>query len=353
MDCFFAAVEVLDNPGLAGKAIAVGGDPRKRGVIATCSYEAREFGIHSAMASARAMTLCPHLQIIAPRINRYREISSLIRGIFAEFTSIIEPLSLDEAYLDVTDVELLRGSATLIAAEIRQRIHQQTGLTASAGVAPNKMLAKIASDWNKPDGQFVITPAGVAEFVSQLPVSKLSGVGKVTASKMKRAGVHSCGDLQRWSKIELNRHFGSFGQNLYHLCRGIDERPLETNRVRKSISVERTFTDDRDGVASCLSELPGLMDKLEQRLSKFLIDQRADRGNRLSSFGIIRLVVKIKFSDFTQTTVQQGGNRLDVDAFSALMERGLARNRKAVRLIGLGIRLGKSEAAPDQLDLFG
>ncbi|RLA08742.1 MAG: DNA polymerase IV [Gammaproteobacteria bacterium] len=343
MDCFFAAVEMLDNPELVGKAIAVGGDPLTRGVIATCSYEARKFGIHSAMASARAVTLCPHLQILPPRIARYREVSTQIRAIFAEFTQIIEPLSLDEAYLDVTDCRAHQGSATRIAQAIRAQIHQQTGLTASAGIGPNKMLAKVASDWNKPDGQFVVTPAEVDDFVRLLPVSKLFGVGKVTGEKLHRAGIETCGDLQAWSETQLQQQFGRFGSRLHQLCRGIDQRPLETDRQRKSVSVERTFADDRADLQSCLLELPQLLTKLQRRL---------EDSPAVAAKSITTLVMKIKFSDFAQTTIQQAGDKPNLDSYTALLKQGLNRRRKAVRLLGLGVRFGDGHAIDgNQMDL--
>ena len=335
---------MLDNPELAGKAIAVGGDPEKRGVIATCSYEAREFGIHSAMASARAMKLCPHLHILAPRIARYQEFSTQIRVVFSRFTELVEPLSLDEAYLDVTGSQIHQGSATLMAVAIREQIFEHTGLTASAGVAPNKMLAKVASDWNKPNGQFVITPAQVDEFVRLLPVSKLSGVGRVTAEKLHRAGVELCSDLLSWSEIQLQQQFGRFGGRLYGLCRGIDKRPVETQRERKSVSVERTYADDREDLEACLAELPHLLIMLETRLT----------GSRVTAEKVITtLVLKIKFSDFAQTTVQRGGSRINLADYEELLRQGMTRNSRAVRLLGLGVRFGKSNNQRDgQLDLL-
>ena len=343
MDCFFAAVEVLDHPELAGKAIAVGGDPARRGVIATCSYEAREFGIHSAMASARAMKLCPDLQILPPRIARYRELSLQIRAVYSRFTHLIEPLSLDEAYLDVTDCSANQGSATLTAIAIREQIFQQTGLTASAGIAPNKMLAKVASDWNKPNGQWVITPRQVDDFVHQLPVTKLSGVGKVTAEKLHQAGVMVCGDLQSWTEFQLQQKFGRFGGRLFQLCRGVDHRPVQTQRERKSVSVERTFVSDRQDLNACLVELPVLLPKLEQRLAE----------SRVGPDKVITtLVLKIKFADFTQTTVQRSGDQPDLGEYEQLLREGMTRNERAVRLLGLGVRFGAvSEAAGDQLGL--
>jgi len=343
MDCFFAAVEVLDHPELSGKAIAVGGDPAKRGVIATCSYEARTFGIHSAMASARAMKLCPELQILPPRIARYREFSAQIRAVFSRFTDLIEPLSLDEAYLDVTECPANQGSATLTAQAIREQIFQETGLTASAGIAPNKMLAKVASDWNKPDGQWVITPAQVDDFVRQLPVTKLSGVGKVTAEKLHQAGATVCGDLQCWTEVQLREKFGRFGGRLFQLCRGVDDRPVQTKRERKSVSVERTFVSDRQDINACLAELPELLLKLEARLA----ESKMAAGKTITT-----LVVKIKFADFSQTTVQSGGDRPDLAVYGRLLHEGLARNERAVRLLGLGVRFGGStENLDNQLGL--
>ena len=332
MDCFFAAVEVLDNPTLAGKAIAVGGDPGRRGVIATCSYEAREFGIHSAMASARAIKLCPDLQILPPRFERYKTLSSQIRQIYAQYTSVIEPLSLDEAYLDVSECEQFQGSATRIARAIRQQIENELGLTASAGIAPNKMLAKVASDWNKPNGQFVVTPAQVDGFIWELPVTKISGVGKVTADKLHQQQVKSCGDLQRWSEQRLVAYFGRFGSRLHQLCRGIDDRPLQTQRQRKSLSVEQTFSADKVGFEQCREELSALFLTLQHRL---------ERSGLVDKVAITTLVLKIKFADFTQTTIQHHGSQPDLDQYLGLLSEGIERHSGSVRLLGLGVRFGK------------
>ncbi|MBL4622384.1 MAG: DNA polymerase IV [Immundisolibacteraceae bacterium] len=341
MDCFFAAVEALDDPGLAGKPIAVGGDPGRRGVIATCSYEAREFGIHSAMASARAIKLCPDLQILPPRFERYKQLSRQIREIYSQYTPIIEPLSLDEAYLDVSGCDQYQGSATRIAEAIRGQIDNELGLTASAGIAPNKMLAKVASDWNKPNGQFVITPPEVEAFVWQLPVTKLFGVGKVTAQKLHNQQVKSCGDLQGWSEQQLQGQFGSFGARLYQLCRGLDDRPLQTQRQRKSLSVERTFLADKVGFEQCGAEIDGLLATFEQRF---------DASGLSGKVPITTLVMKIKFADFTQTTVQQHGNKPSLDVYLSLLREGLGRNSQAVRLLGIGVRFG-TEPLDDGLQL--
>ncbi|MGB1271405.1 MAG: DNA polymerase IV, partial [Endozoicomonas sp.] len=221
-DAFFASIEIRDNPRLSGRPVAVGGASDRRGVIATCNYEARRFGVHSAMASAQALRLCPELKIIPPRFSVYKEASEKAHAIFRKYTDFIEPLSLDEAYLDVSSTSLCQGSATLMADEIRQEIRDQLQVTVSAGVAPNKFLAKIASDWNKPDGLFVITPDQVDHFIFELPVRKIHGVGKVTAGKLHKKGIETCGQLRQYSLPELSRWFGSFGERLWELSRGMD-----------------------------------------------------------------------------------------------------------------------------------
>ena len=327
-DCFFAAIEIRDDPALEGLPVAVGGDPSKRGVIATCNYEARKYGIHSAMASATARRLCPDLIIIPPSKNKYSEASKQMHNIFKDYTSLIEPLSLDEAFLDVSNSLKCHGSATLIAAEIRQRIREEMHITLSAGIAPNKFLAKVASDWNKPDGQYVITPNTVSDFVTQLDVRKIYGVGKVTSEKMRNLGIETCQDLQAYSQTELITLFGSFGERLYSLSRGIDERPVVTEHPRKSISVETTYNKDLPSLKHCIAEIPDLLDKLEQRIH---------RSNRQVS--ISKLFVKLKFTDFISTTVEQVGQELDLQLFKQLCQTGYERGNKAVRLLGVGIRL--------------
>ncbi|MEM7010896.1 MAG: DNA polymerase IV, partial [Verrucomicrobiota bacterium] len=235
MDCFYAAIEMREDPSLVGKPIAVGGGS-KRGVLTTANYEARKFGCRSAMPGWKARELCPQLIFLPVRFDLYREESRRIRQVFAQFTDLIEPLSLDEAYLDVSH---LRSQGSSIAGEIRARIFENTQLTASAGIAPNKFLAKVASDWQKPNGQFEIGDDDVAEFVQQLPVRKIWGVGKRTAEKLERLGAKTCGDLQRWPLNDLTREFGKFGVGLYHLSRGQDDRQVNPDRERKSLVAER------------------------------------------------------------------------------------------------------------------
>jgi DNA polymerase IV len=339
-DCFYASVEMRDDPSLRGKPLAVGGRADQRGVIATCSYEARVFGIHSAMATATALKLCPDLLLIPPNMEKYRIASRQIMEIYRDYTELVEPLSLDEAYLDVTNSPHCKGSATLIAQEIRRRIFETVGITASAGVAPNKFVAKIASDWNKPDGLFLVRPGEVDAFVAALPVKKLYGVGKVTAAKLNRLGAETCGDLRSWTMAALQQHFGSFGARLYDLCRGIDHRDVNPVRERKSISTEETYTPDVPDLDACLALIPELMEHLQGRIKR----------NGAEKF-INKLFVKIKFSDFQQTTVECVGHAPNAETFRRLMETGWQRASRPVRLLGVGVRLGDTEQV-EQLSLF-
>ncbi|MGE8657095.1 MAG: DNA polymerase IV [Achromobacter sp.] len=243
MDAFYASVEQRDNPELRGKPVVVAWTG-PRSVVCAASYEARRFGVHSAMSAVRAQRLCPQAVYVPPDFNRYREVSRQIRQIFARHTDLIEPLSLDEAYLDVTVNKLGLPSATEVAQVIRQQIRVETGLTASAGVAPNKFLAKIASDWNKPDGQYVIRPSRVLEFLQPLPVRKVPGVGKVTQARLAQLGVQTVGDLASHSAQELEHYFGRYGRRLYELARGIDEREVQTDQPLQQVSAETTFSED-------------------------------------------------------------------------------------------------------------
>lgn len=340
-DCFYASIEMRDNPELAGKPIAVGGLPDRRGVVATCNYEARKFGIHSAMAAATARKKCPDLIIIRPDMDKYREASRQIHAIFQQYTALIEPLSLDEAFLDVSDCEQFQGSATQIASAIRAEVRERVRITISSGIAPNKFLAKIASDWNKPDGQFVITPAQVDAFVAVLPVKKLHGVGKVTAQKMKRLGIETCMDLRGLSVEQLQKYFGSFGERLRELSFGIDNRPVATERVRKSISVENTFVEDLPDLQSCLQQLPAL---------QLQLCKRTDRMH--SDLQIHKQFIKIKFHDFVQTTVEMLSDSSAAANYQILCEQGYSRGKRPVRLLGIGVRLiGKNSNPADQARL--
>ena len=329
-----------DDPSLRGRPLAVGGRAEQRGVIATCNYEARRYGIHSAMATAQAVKLCPDLILIPPNMEKYRVVSRQIMDIYRDYTDLVEPLSLDEAYLDVTNSPHCKGSATLIAQEIRRRIHDAVGITASAGVAPNKFVAKIASDWNKPDGLFLVRPDEVDAFVAALPVKKLFGVGKVTAAKLHRLGAQTCGDLRDWNMDKLQQHFGSFGARLHDLCRGIDYRDVNPVRERKSISTEETYTPDVPDLEGCLALLPDLYEHLLGRIKR----------NNAEKF-INKLFVKIKFADFQRTTVECVGYAPNMTTFRHLMETGWLRASRPVRLLGVGVRLSDTETV-EQLSLF-
>lgn len=339
-DCFYASIEMRDNPALVGKPIAVGGSPDRRGVVATCNYEARKFGIHSAMASATARRLCPDLIIIRPAMEKYRVASALIHEVFQRYTELIEPLSLDEAFLDVSDCDAFSGSATRIAEAIRSEVRERVGISISAGIAPNKFLAKIASDWNKPDGQFVVLPKDVSAFVSELPVKKLHGVGKVTATKMKRLRLYTCSDLQALSVEKLSEHFGSFGERLYQLSRGIDNRAVSTDRIRKSVSVENTFDVDLPDAGACRTAMLDLLPKLESRLGR--LDQ---------DYAIKKQFVKLKFHDFVTTTVEMLSSDTREEIFLQLCDQGYARGERPVRLLGVGVRVDPIESADALLQL--
>lgn len=340
LDSFFASVEARDNPTLRGQPIAVGGSPDRRGVVATCSYEARRYGVHSAMPMGQALKLCPHLIVVPTDMEKYRTVSAQVRGIWERYTPVIEPLSLDEAFLDVTDSTAHRGSATLIAKAIRDAVRTELDLTISAGIAPNKFLAKIASDWEKPDGQFTITPDQVDEFVAALPVEKLHGVGEATAAKLHGRGLKTCRDLRAWDLGRLTSDFGSFGARLYQLCRGIDDRPVKTERIRKSVSVERTYAEDLTGLEACQRELEALMDPLEERIL------RAGAGNRIEA-----VFVKVRFEGFETTTAQGPGRAAAVERYLELLETAWQRGHRPVRLLGIGVRLDHP-ASEQQLGLF-
>lgn len=340
-DCFYAAIEMRDDPRLAGRPLAVGGAADRRGVVATCNYEARAWGVRSAMPMGQALKLCPDLQVVKPRMEAYRAVSREIHAIFRDYTETIEPLSLDEAYLDVSASPHCDGSATRIAREIRRRVSQELHITVSAGVAPNKFLAKIASDWRKPNGLFVITPEQVEDFVAALPVSKLHGVGKVTAGRMERLGIVSCLDLRGWSRLALAREFGSFGERLWSLARGIDERAVQVDSRRQSVSVENTFERDLADLAACLEQLPELLRQLDTRLARLDASYRPDKP-----------FVKIKFHDFSQTTLEQAGAGRDLDSYRQLLEQAFARGNRPVRLLGVGVRLLDLRGRHEQLELF-
>jgi len=343
-DCFYAAVEMRDDPSLRNYPIAIGGKSDRRGVVATCNYKAREYGVRSAMPTGQALKLCPDLVVVPGTMAKYREASMKIRQIFYRYTDKVEPLSLDEAFLDVTDCTQCSGSATLIAEEIRRTIAEEVGVTASAGVASNKFLAKVASDLNKPDGQYVITPQNIAAFVKQLEVKRINGVGKVTNEKLSRLGVKTCGDLQTFELLDLVDKFGVFGKRLHDLCRGIDNRPVNANSRRKSLSVERTYSGDLADQPACILKLPELLLELRSRLRQ--VD---------SDYIVTKQFLKIKFNDFTSTTLERAAtDSLPLDSFEALFDEAWQRGARPVRLMGLGVRFidAGEPGRAQQLDLF-
>lgn len=288
MDAFYASVAELDNPELKGKAIAVGGN-EIRGVVSAASYEARKFGVKSAMSGFLAKKKCPHLIFVKTDFDRYKEISLKIREIFYEYTDLVEPLSLDEAYLDVTENKKRNPSANSIAKEIRERIYLETGLRASAGISINKFIAKVASDINKPNGQKTIHPEEVLQFLEDLPVNKFYGVGKVTAAKMYNLGIYVGNDLKKKSLEELVKYFGKSGSHYYNIVRGIHNSAVKPNRIRKSIAAERTFSENISSEIFMLEKLEKIADELERRMKK------SDTKGKT-------ITLKIKYSDFTQQT---------------------------------------------------
>jgi DNA polymerase-4 len=338
MDCFYAAIEVRDQPALKGKPVGVGGARDRRGVLTTCNYEARKFGVRSAMPTFMALQRCPNLIILPTRFDVYRKESAVIREILYRFTPLVEPLSLDEAYLDVSDHP---GAPGPLAQVIRALIFRKTKLTASAGIGPNKLVAKIASDLKKPNGQFEVKLEEVPGFMEKLPVRKLWGIGDVTEQKLEKLGIVTCGDMQRLSRLVLQEHFGKFGIELYELCRGIDNRPVEPDRERKSLSNEETFSADLETLAECEEKLPELFEEL-----------MADLAQKESTRTITKIFVKLKFADFTRTTVERAGLSPSLDQFRLLLEEAFGRTGKPVRLIGLGVRFASTEQDETQLPLL-
>lgn len=328
MDAFYASIEQRDNPALRGKPVAVGGS-KERGVVAAASYEARRFGVKSAMSSKIAFARCPGIVFVKPRFEIYKDVSRQIRSIFHEFTDLVEPLSLDEAYLDVTHNKIGLPSATLIAKEIKQKIKAVTGLTASAGVSYNKFLAKTASDVDKPDGLYVITPEQGPAFVKTLAVAKFYGVGKKTAEKMHRMGIFRGEDLQKHEEASLLKLFGKIGHYYYQICRGIDDREVIPNRKRKSLGNERTFEEDLHGSAHQLERLLDIADLLVQDLQKTPIKART-------------LTLKLRYGDFQTITRSK---TLHNQIFDEPAIREVARelflqlpeDERGVRLLGLSL----------------
>jgi DNA polymerase-4 len=341
MDAFYASVEQRDDPSLKGKPVAVGGG--HRGVVTAASYEARPYGIRSALPSVTAKRLCPELIFVKPRFDVYRAVSQQIRAIFGDYTDLVEPLSLDEAYLDVTEDRLGLGSARAIAEDIRRRIREECQLTASAGVSYCKFIAKLASDHRKPDGLCVITPEKGPEFVASLPVARFHGVGPVTARKMERLGIVTGADLRDWALPALQAHFGSSADWYWRICRGIDEREVKPDRPYKSVSAERTFDEDLRDPDRLAAEL--------ERIAGYAWDRikRAEVAGRT-------VTLKVKFGDFTLITRSKSftGPVPDLPAFIAAGQTLLAALHplpKGIRLIGLGLHNLSEEQQSEPLQL--
>jgi len=350
MDAFYASVEQRDFPEYQGKAIAVGGSPDGRGVVATASYEARKYGVKSAMPSRQALQLCPDLIFVRPRFDAYKAVSVKIREIFSRYTDLIEPLSLDEAYLDVTEDKQNICSALEIAKQIKAAIHHELNLTASAGVSSSKFVAKIASDMNKPDGLTFIGPSKIEVFMENLPVERFFGVGKVTAKKMKSMNLHTGFDLKMLSEQDLIRHFGKSGKFYYKIVRGIDERTVQPERETKSLAVEDTFEHDLITIEEMHTELGKLADKISVRLQRNQLTGRT-------------VTLKLKYHDFRQITRNQSFTE-PVSDYTTILDtaKQLLENTdlmdKKIRLLGISLSnfgpcpLPPRPGDPYQLELF-
>lgn len=329
MDAFFASVEQRDHPEYRGKPVAVGGSPHQRGVVAAASYEARKYGIHSAMPSRTAVQRCPNLIFVRPRFDVYREVSEQIREIFHRYTDLVEPLSLDEAYLDVTMNKKGLPSATLIAKEIKQSILEETHLTASAGVSINKFLAKTASSIRKPNGLYLIPPDQAESFVESLDIDKFYGIGQVTAEKMRKLGVHTGADLKKWSEVDLIRKFGKVGSYYFQIVRGQDDRAVEPNRIRKSIGAEESYADDLVDYHTIISALEEIADSLQRRI------ERNETSGRT-------LTLKVKYADYQQVTRSRTVAESIYDSSTMMtLAKELLQTTEAeekhVRLLGLAV----------------
>ena len=345
MDAFFASVEQRDFPEYQGKPVIVGGQPNSRGVVAACSYEARKFGIHSAMSCSRAYRLCPQAIFVPPRFEAYREVSKQIREIFWKYASQVEPLSLDEAYLDVTYTSDFDGSATRIAQAIKAEIFETTKLNASAGVSYNKFLAKIASDMDKPNGLYVIKPEQGLSFVAELPIGKFHGIGPATEAKMQKLGIKTGADLRSQSLVDLIKKFGKSGQYYYNIARAIDERPVRSTRVRKSLGKETTFSEDIVSIALLTDQLNTLAEQVIGNLAKQQLQAKT-------------VTLKVKYDDFQQVTRAFSVDEiLDLAAVQQLIPQLLNRTQagvRPVRLVGLslsGLEKIQLDVERPQLDL--
>ena len=339
MDAFYSSVEQMDNPQLKYKPVAVGGS-KERGVVAAASYEARKYGVRSAMPSVMAKKRCKDLIFVKPRFERYKEISKQIRNIFFDYTDLVEPLSLDEAFLDVTNNKKNIPLATDIAKEIRDRIKNEIGLTASSGISINKFIAKVSTEINKPNGQKTIHPFKVDDFIESLPINKFFGVGKVTEKKMNKLGIYIGADLKTFDRLTLKKYFGKSGEHFYKIVRNIQDNPVNPNRIRKSIGAERTFSHDINSESFMLDKLTGIADELEKRLN-----QSNNKGKTIT--------IKLKYSDFSQQTRSKTIDEYisTKEEFFPIIEELLYQKEihKSVRLLGISItNLYREKLLPEE-----
>lgn len=336
-DCFFAAVEMRDQPQYQNVPLAIGGSSDRRGVISTCNYPARKFGVRSAMATAQALKLCPDLKLLPGNMSKYKQVSEQVMAILKTYGVQMEQVSVDEAYVQLPEC----SNGVLVAQQIREQVKQELGITVSVGIAPNKFLAKVASDWHKPNGQFAILHHEVDDFVQNLPLKKIPGVGPKSAEKLENMGLVTCGHVQQYSQIELIKTFGRFGQKLYERCRGIDHRALSKGRDRKSISIERTFAEDLD-----LKNAAEISQVLETMWPKF--KERLERANLIGQ--TLAPFVKVKFSDFQVTTLANHHSQANLTDYCDLVAQAMKRSELPIRLIGIGGRLVQQDN--QQMQLF-
>ncbi len=342
MDSFFASIEIRDKPYLQNKPVAVAGRANERGVLTTCNYIARKFGLHSAMPTKRAVQLCKDLIIIPVDIEKYKKESIEIFKIFTCYSKIIEPVSIDEAYIDVTNSEYCSGDPEIMASQIRSCIKKDFGITASAGISVNKLISKICSDWNKPNNQFSICDDQISSFIKNVNLKKIPGIGKVNFEKCKNLNMNKCEDMYSYSIDRLSDLFGSYGNNLYNLVRGIDHREIETNKARKSVSVEDTFVRDIRSKEECITNLSELYKKLILRCNNL----------EISSALAKEIFIKIKFNNFETITRQVKCNDLNLHQYVQLFESNIDVITRPIRLLGVGFTLKKDNGNIIQYDIF-
>ena len=341
MDSFFASIEIRDNPQLKNKPVAVGGKSTERGVLTTCNYVARKYGLHSAMSSKKATQLCKDVIILPVDITKYRKESAEIFKIFKCYSKRIEPVSIDEAFLDVTDSKYCNGDPEEMARQIRLCIKNDFGLTASAGISSNKLIAKICSDWRKPDNQFCVYDHDILNFIKHVGLKCIPGIGKVSYKKCQNLNMTSCEDMYGLSKSDLVKLFGSYGNTLFDLIRGVDDREVEIDRERKSISVEDTFLHDLRDINSCLEKISILYSKLMKRC----------KSDEITTNNIREVFIKIKFNDFEVITRQKKSKSLNLNEFMNLFRKNVITITKPIRLLGLGCKINQ-EKETSQFDFF-